>query len=245
MNGPEIKQMMATRDTIARIYNDERFPTSHLNNLRMFAITTVWVCGVERLPQGKRWQWVADAMHLDNYRFWHLIGEDAPRYEPPGGYGAVSCCAPKARSDGQCGRSGQQSFRVTTDPTIGTWRFASFCSRHLDYAEHVRQAEQALTAAGTVPDPMPTTGGLLPCYITADWPELYAKARTSWKPPAVGICADDWPVMEQVAHAAPPKLLALDGGRAAEVAAGATSAAEDLQSGQDAPPMLRLIRDES
>jgi hypothetical protein len=204
VNGHDIKRMMGVRDTLTRIYADTRFPT---NELRLLAVTAVWVVGIER-PPGNRWQRIMQIMRLDGYRFWHLISEDAPRYQPPTRYGNARCEAPKgprARTPGPCGKSGNQSFRVT-DATTGAWRIASFCTGHRAYAEQVHRAERELHASGALPEPMPNTGGLLPCYINTDWPDLYTRARSSWKPPSVGICADDWPVTALVAQAAPPKL---------------------------------------
>ena len=217
MEGHDLKRTLATHDLIARIYADDRFPPPIrlAGDLRMFAITITWVIGIERAPKGERVQRVADIMHLDNFRFWELIRADLPRYEPPRGSDTGQCEAPMIRREGVCGKSGMQSFHVT-NPNDGTWRLVSFCSRHRDVADKVYAAERDRKAKGGLPEPLPNRGGLLPCYIRWDWEKHYKRARSSWEPPSVGICANDWPVMAKVVDASsapPPSLKVIFGGQ--------------------------------
>jgi hypothetical protein len=90
----------------------------------------------------------------------------------------------------------------------------TYCHRlHAEQARIMYARERSLT---NVPEPMPNSGGLLPCYIRANnWPDVYVWADASWTPPYVGICADDWPVMAKVAKPPMTKvtLSAIDGGR--------------------------------
>lgn len=249
MHGKELRRLVAARDQINRIYADDRFTGRYGGRLRTFAVTTVWAVSVDPGP-GATWRNVADRMGLSNWELWKLVREDAPRYEPPNLHERNGCAAPKPRAGGRCGKSPQISFRVT-DPGTGAWQIVGFCSRHSEYADMVRRAETELTASGAVPEPLPNRGGLLPCYIDCDWPDLYAKARRGWTPPRVGIRADDWPVMEKVAAAEPPALRLITGdahsGRGHGddetkiFLGGVEMDAPDLPQGDDTAPRLRLV----
>jgi len=234
MNGHELAYLMAARERISRVYNDTRFPPPHPmgGDLRMFVITSLWVIGVERAPHGTRIQRVCDIMHLNNLRFWELIRSDLPRYEPASIHRRNGCAAwlPKARRT--CGRGTRTGFRVT-NPVDGTWEPVGYCSRHHEQSDAAWLAEQCRQQAG-LPEPLPNRGGLLPCYLPWDWMKNYRKASGNWTPPAVGIRADDWPVLAKVeaADPNPPRLSVLTGDertlpKATEADAG--------------PPQLRLI----
>ena len=140
------------------------------------------------------------------------------------------CEGPMIRRSGLCGKRSSTRFRVT-DPATGQWRMAGVCSRHDVFGRELRIAEKALRQAGGIPEPLPNTGGLLPCYLNWKWPEMYAQASPGWKPPRVGICADDWPVMARVTEMEPPALALLEGGGEA---VGGDSLPLD-------PPSLRLV----
>jgi hypothetical protein len=163
------------------------------------------------------------------YGWWSLVRGDAPCYraKEANRYG---CIIPKTRginAGKPCGKSGT-TFRVT-DPATGEWRMETYCrTLHADAGRIMYARERSLV---NVPEPKPNHGGLLPCYIKANnWPDLYVWANSTWKPPYVGICADDWPVMAKVATAPLTKvtLSALEGGR------------ESAPSG--ASPTLRLVK---
>jgi hypothetical protein len=216
MTDRDLKQILQVHDHIAKIYADDRFPPpDHFGgDLRMLAITITWVVSVERAPKGQRFKRVCEVMHLSNFAFWELIRADLPRYEPPRDSETGLCEAPMLRRDGPCGKNGMQSFHVT-NPHDGTWRLVSYCTKHRDIANKVHAAERERKRRG-VPEPMPNRGGLLPCYVRWDWEKNYRLARSSWEPPKVGICADDWPVMAKVvaaSSAAPPPLRVVVGGR--------------------------------
>jgi hypothetical protein len=238
MEGHDLKRTLATHDLIARIYADDRFPPpSRLGgDLRMFAITITWVIGIERKPKGERVKRVAEVMHLNNFQFWELIRSDLPRYEPPRSSESGLCEAPMIRREGLCGQNGTRSFHVT-NPHDGTWRLVSFCTRHGDVASKVAAAERDRKAKGGLPDPLPNRGGLLPCYIRWNWPAHYEEAAIGdWKPPKVGICADDWPVMAKVVDASsapPPPLKVIFGGE--EIGE------QPLPSEATSSPGLRLV----
>jgi hypothetical protein len=116
-----------------------------------------------------------------------------------------------------CGKAGNRSVNVP-NPVDGTWRINWYCSAHRELREQVIAEQRALTQAGGIPEPLPNRGGLLPCYLRWNWPDLYAAASPGWKPPAVGIRADDWPTLAKVAVLAPPEFTLVVGGETAEPA---------------------------
>lgn len=232
----ELERLLKARDLINRIHADTRFAVNReMLKVRTLAVTTVWTVYVERPSSEAIWPRAREIMGLTGTAFRMLIAADAPRYEPPDWHIRTGCLAPKARSAGVCGRSPQTQFRVT-DAETGRWRLAGFCSRHRDYADQVERAERAVRA-GAVPDPVPNIGGLLPCYLTGtSWPDAYAWAHSGWKPPAVGIRADDWPVMETVVAARPPALRIILGGQELDP--------EDDAMPAGATPVLQLVGDD-
>jgi hypothetical protein len=231
----DLKRILQVHDHIARIYADDRFPPAdHFGDLRMLAITITWVLSVERAPKGERFRRVCEVMHLDNFSFWELIRVDLPRYEPERGSDTGLCEAPMIRREGACGKHGMQGFHVT-NPNDGTWRLVSYCSRHRDVADKVYAAERERKQKG-VPEPLPNRGGLLPCYVRWNWEKNYKLARSSWEPPKVGICADDWPVMAKVVEASsapPPPLRVVFGGRELD--------SPPVPSGDASAPELKLV----
>src|ERR1035441_2822961 len=89
MDGHELRRTLAVHGRIARAYKDDRFPAGYrgAGDLRMFAITVMWVAGIERtLPAAARevWPRVYEILGLNDWRFWRIIEQDVPRYEPPG-----------------------------------------------------------------------------------------------------------------------------------------------------------------
>lgn len=96
--------------------------------------------------------------------------------------------------DGVCGA--QSHHRVLEkDPRTGWITAHWFCKRHKDHADRV--AEQVRTQNEQAPEPIPNTGGLLPCYFNADWEKVYRHYRRGWEPPKYGLAADDWPSLEE------------------------------------------------
>lgn len=95
--------------------------------------------------------------------------------------------------DGVCGA--QSHHRVLEkDPRTGWVTAHWFCKRHKEHADRV--AEQVKEQNERAPEPVPNTGGLLPCYFKADWEKVYRHYRRSWMPPSYGLAADDWPSLE-------------------------------------------------
>jgi hypothetical protein len=242
VDGRELKRTLAVHAQIARAYADDRFPARRLSlgaDLRQFAIAAIWVTGVERPPSEEHWDRVCEIMHLDNYRFWQTIRQDVPRFEPESLHSGGGCEVPMIRREGTCGRPPAWGFRVT-NPADGTWRMASYCSRHGEQARLARNAEMRRQKAGGIPEPVPNAGGLLPCYFRWRWPENYAIALPGWKPPALGIRADDWPAMAWAAEKEPPlpRLRVIIDGEALD-----SEPAPPIPRGENGPA-LRLVRDD-
>lgn len=236
IDGEELRYLLKVREDISRAMNDTRFPPAkgRDGDLRMFAVTAIWVLGVERAPRGERIKRVCEVMHLNNFQFWQLIRSDLPRYEPapkPYDYG---CEAILPRAKRRCGRGTQVGFHVT-NPVDGTWDLVGYCSRHRQEANTAHEAERRRKQAG-LPDPLPNAGGLLACYLPWDWAKNYATADSSWKPPAVGIRADDWPVLArvEVANPTPPKLRVVFGGMEMD--------APPLADADDEGPALHIVK---
>lgn len=235
MSGDDLRYLVKVRADISRAMADSRFPAPNRfgGDLRMFVVTAVWVLGVERAPKGERIKRVCEVMHLDDFRFWELVRSDLPRYEPESLHSGGGCRGWMPRAQRHCGKGTTTAFRVT-DSADGTWELAGYCSAHRGEAEAAQAAERRRRQAG-LPEPLPNRGGLLPCYLPWDWEKNYRKASGSWEPPAVGIRADDWPVMAKVraAESVPPKLTVMLGGRELD--------APPLGAADDSGPALRLV----
>lgn len=96
--------------------------------------------------------------------------------------------------DGVCGA--QSHHRVLEkDPRTGWVSAHWFCKRHKEHADRV--AEQVREQNEQAPEPIPNTGGLLPVYFKADWEKVYRHYLPRWQVPKYGICADDWPTVDQ------------------------------------------------
>ena len=185
--------MMHTHELTARAYADSRLTVrAGPRDMRSFVITTIWVLAWEQPTEGNRWDRVLELMGIPGEWLWSVLREDAPRWQMPVNRAGARgpCEAPGIRKP-LCGRKGCQAFRVT-NPEDGTWRLACYCDRHQAEARAAMAAERVLRASGTLPEPVPNTGGLLPCYFEWDWVTYYARARPGWAPPALGVCADAW-----------------------------------------------------
>jgi|SRR5690606_14448531 len=104
-----------------------------------------------------------------------------PGYKPPRDW---------RTEDGVCG-AGSHHRILEKDPRTGWVTAHWFCKRHKEHADRV--TEQVREQNEQAPEPVPNTGGLLPCYFQADWEKVYRHYRRGWEPPKYGICADDWP----------------------------------------------------
>jgi hypothetical protein len=210
MDGTEIKRTLKLHQLIGSIYADTRFPPGRQSarcDVRSLALAMAWVIAEQH--GGQIWPRVHEILHLDNRSFLWVIRQDVPRYEPP--RVDPGCAAPMIRREGTCGNPRTcTGFRVT-DPADGTWQIVNFCRHHEDYACQVH-AEERRRQGSSLPEPAPNAGGLLPCYFPwRAWEQTYRDAEPGWKVPALGIKADDWPVLAKVTAAEPPKLIALDG----------------------------------
>lgn len=92
--------------------------------------------------------------------------------------------------DGVCGSSARHRVEER-DPRTGWITAHWFCKRHQDHADRV--AAQIAEQNAAAPEPVPNTGGLLPCYFKADWAKVYAHYRRGWSPPSYDLAADNWP----------------------------------------------------
>jgi len=96
--------------------------------------------------------------------------------------------------DGVCG-AGSHHRVLEKDPRTGWVTAHWFCKRHKDHADRV--TEQVREQNEQAPEPIPNTGGLLPCYFKADWEKVYRHYRRGWEPPVYGLAADDWPSADE------------------------------------------------
>jgi hypothetical protein len=110
--------------------------------------------------------------------------------------------------DGVCGATSHHRV-LEKDPRTGWITAHWFCKRHKEHADRV--AEQVREQNEQAPEPIPNTGGLLPCYFKADWAKVYKHYRPHWTPPKYGLCADDWPTVEEAEPRRYGRLRAIDG----------------------------------
>lgn len=110
--------------------------------------------------------------------------------------------------DGVCG-AGSHHRVIEKDPRTGWITAHWFCKRHKEHADRV--AEQVREQNEQAPEPIPNTGGLLPCYFKADWEKVYRHYLPHWEPPRYGLCADDWPSVDEAQPRWHGRLRAIDG----------------------------------
>jgi hypothetical protein len=105
---------------------------------------------------------------------------------------ASAAAVPKSAPDpsATCDAPAKLDFHlIERDPLTGWHIDHHFCARHRDHFERVKAQ---LANAPEAPEPVPNTGGMLPCYFKADWARVYSWARPGWTAPECGIAADDW-----------------------------------------------------
>ncbi len=224
----------AFHDLAGRLYADHRLSLG--TREIALAMAWLTCDGAENDPRRDVfWHRLADMLGPGDYRgprIGPLIAEDAPRYEPPRQVrlNRGSCVGPRVRAYQRrdqpssasdcivyttpghaappptdkrvCGADATIKI-IEHDPLTG-WQHAHwFCRRHAGRAEEVRIQ---LTAIGPPPQPIPNTGGLLPCYFEADWTAVYSRHRPAWRPPYHGIRADEWPTPDLRHIPRPPRL---------------------------------------
>jgi hypothetical protein len=221
-----VKDSLTLTDKLTKLWADDRFTEA----TRVRDFINAWLITRYDLPHDEAFKETLRRLGDRGHAWWGTVRDDAPRFD--GMLGASKfrrCPVPKTRgpyAGEPCGRSFARQTRVT-NPATGEWTYQGWCRQHEQHWRTMAARERTLT---NVPEPLPNRGGLLPCYIPAsNWPDVYVWAMSHWKPPYVGICADDWPVMAKAAKAPLTKvaLSALDGGR------------ESAPSG--AAPVLRLV----
>ena len=216
----DVRRRLVLTERLERLWADDRFlsPSDRRGEgvqVRVLAEALIWSAW-HRIPARDRGEWVAGRVGQTSWGdvVHRIVRHDIPRYEPPDPRWATVCPVPMQRGPraGQpCGKNPAVSMRLT-DPTTGQWRNVGWCRNHADHVHEARAAERA-TRAGHVPEPLPNRGGLLPCHTNVtNWPDQYAAASYGdWKPPRVGIRADDWPVLAKVDAHERPKLVLLHG----------------------------------
>jgi hypothetical protein len=212
---PNVRRALALTAKLERLWADERFDDAR----RTREFINAWlITRYSAADHDAAFKETLRRIGADRpYGWYGIVSDDAPRYDGLKGNKHRRCPVPKTRGPraGQpCGGSPAHQTRVTDEKT-GEWTLQGWCRQHESHWRTMSARERTLT---NVPEPLPNRGGLLPCYIRANnWPDVYVWAMSSWKPPYVGICADDWPVMAKVAKAPLTKvaLSALDGGREA------------------------------
>lgn len=110
--------------------------------------------------------------------------------------------------DGVCGANSHHRV-LEKDPRTGWITAHWFCKRHKEHADRV--AAQVKEQNEQAPEPIPNTGGLLPCYFKADWEKVYRRYRPHWTPPKYGLAAEDWPTFENALPRQYGRLRAIDG----------------------------------
>lgn len=203
--GKSLIQRAKAFDQIDRLWADERFDDGRRYGHELRAFITGYL--VARARHGDHKAAFEEALahvtgrYLGVGHMWRmLLQEDAPRYTDRSD-SRRGCPVVKTRgkyAGKPCGRYQSFTARVTNIET-GEWTLEGWCRAHEAAYRTMRAREQTLT---NVPEPLPNIGGLLPSYLTAtNWPDLYDSACYRWKPPYVGIIADQWPVMAKVATA--------------------------------------------
>lgn len=100
------------------------------------------------------------------------------------------------------------------DPVTG-WRTEHhFCRRHRPLYEQTRARIGGGSNPATWPEPIPNTGGLLPCYYATAWEHIYASVQPGWTVPSYGVAADDWPTPGRGRTTRKPRLRVIPGGLA-------------------------------
>lgn len=203
------KAVLRLHTQLARVMADGRFSDGRRKGaeLRAFIIAYHWA-RFEGGDQDDQWERTRELAGLtgnrdDGWKLRQLYGADAPRFEPVGQepWHRPTCPVPMLagpRTGEPCGKTGTLTFR-RTDPVTGEWVNVGYCTRHKDIGDREYHRQRQQQAACPAPTPVPNTGGLLPCYIRAtNWPDIYTDACCGWKPPPVGLAADDWPVLVKV-----------------------------------------------
>ncbi|MDX3531174.1 hypothetical protein P1P75_33420 [Streptomyces sp. ID05-39B] len=109
---------------------------------------------------------------------------------------------------GICGANSHHRV-LEKDPRTGWVTAHWFCKRHKDHADRVD--DQVRAQNEQAPEPIPNIGGLLPCYFKADWEKVYKHYRPHWTAPKYGLCADDWPTVDEAAPRTYGRLRAING----------------------------------
>jgi hypothetical protein len=228
-------QLHAFHELVGRIYTDQRLSVGTREIALAMAWLTSNCSGPDNDPRSDVfWKRLTGVLGVGDYRgprIGVLLAEDAPRYVPPRQVRANrgSCVGPRTRPYRQRSPQGNSVSTVYLapdtvpptprdartcgvnatikvvehDPQTGWERAHWFCRKH---AENANQIRSQLSRTAPPPEPVPNTGGLLPCYFEAEWATIYSSHRPGWRAPYHGIRADDWPTPEWRRIPRPPRL---------------------------------------
>lgn len=212
MNGTDVERLLRYHALMTRLHADPRFerhPGASTHDVLRLAQAMAWEGLCVPIPDGARWSqkfWERTAKHLGGEsRVRWAIRDDAPGYAPPRPgprWGRIPCGAPMIRREGTCGRNATTEFDAW-NPEDGSGVVTGYCGekRHREWGKAADAANRALARAGTLPSPVPNTGGLLPSYLPGfNWRKLYAwgLGRDDFTVPHAGLAADGWPTAEPV-----------------------------------------------
>lgn len=246
----DVARRLKLQDRLEKLWKDQRFlDMREGGEVRQLAEALMWATHW-RLPSPEYGEWITKACgaHSWDQLLHRAVGPDVPRYLPPDPYRAKPCPAKLTtgkRAGEECGKRPEDGFRVT-DPITGQWTILGYCRSHRAHSEAARIAERVRRESGSLPEPMPNVGGLLPCHLPGRrWADYYAAACWgNWEPPAVGLKADDWPVMAKVIERRPPKLVLVRSApkTAATLPVDVGESEFELRSG--GVRLLKLVRDD-
>ena len=198
---PSIKKRADRYDILEHLYSDDRFDTLDARFVRSFIEAAFWVRWLHEKPLWRDvWRHMGRPSSHANWRA--VVRADVPRWEPSGEWSCEHILGAGPRRGEACGKNPRLSFRVT-DPETGQWRFSGWCTKHVAEGQGVQWRESRRDKTND-PTPAPNRGGLLPCYMKSpdrehqDWEDVYRSVESGFVKPAVGVCADGWPIMRRV-----------------------------------------------
>lgn len=189
MAGLDIQELIYQRDRVTRMMSDPDL-TGHAL-LFALALDVMLAKCRSRGHTHVADNWMTELQDMawlrrpDTPDWWvrHVIGDDAPRYEPEHVF-AVTCVAPMIRRDGLCGKGTSDRF-IDRDPLTGAAEWKGLCSRHSGLRPTFNARTEAWVNHGR-PSPPANRGGVFPRYFSGNWTELYRWAAPGREPTGAG-----------------------------------------------------------